>query len=384
MGKKLDLDNKLIENILHEKNILSIRRLAEKYSLNKNVIIRIINEKNKFESFESLCCIKTNKIFYDTENKSGILTKHLKNLYNNEINLKSIEDYKKYFTIKCNNKNYISYNKYIQQLNIKFENKVMFDGLYKYHFKTKDRYIFFIDNNKISNNSKIKPILFFKLKNRYDNSIFIYEDEWVNNRKIVESKIKMILNISNNTKIFARNCLISEISSKEKNDFLEKNHIQGSANSSLSLGAFYDNKLVAIMTFLSNRNMTNDSIYFDYELNRFATDINYHVIAIGSKLFSFFLKRIKKNSIIVSYGDRRFVLNSKNNLYRKLNFTLNQISKHDYFYIKKNSIDRTHKITMQMRHKKLNTNENEREFYKNLEYTKIWDCGKYRFTYKYE
>ncbi len=379
MGKKFELNEYVIRNILFDSNEMSIRAMAEKYGLNKNVIIRIIKQKKDINNIEYFICKKTKKILYDINNKSGQLTKHLNGLY-----LKyDIHTLNEYFEIKYENENYISFDKFLKNLNLKLEKKIIFNGLVKYYFKSKNRTIFFIDNKKIIENNKIRPILFYKLKNRYDNSIFFYEDEWVNSKKPVESKIKMVLGISKNPKIFARNCTILNIDSDEKNEFLSKNHIQGKVKSTIALGAYYNNLLVAVMTFNENRNMTNDENRFDYELNRFATDINYHVVGIGGKLFNYFLKHIEKNKTIVSYGDRRFVLNAQNNIYKKINFTLNQISKHDYYYINNSSINRIHKITMQMRFKN-NINLNKEEKYGNLDYEKIWDCGKYRFIYRYE
>jgi len=380
MGKKFEINSLLKNNILiDKKNGLSIRNIGEKYCLNKNVVLRIIknDNQNKEPNVEYLVCKKTNKIFYNINNKSGILSKHLKKYYSDF----SLKDLDKYFTIHHNNKNYISFKSYLNKLRIKFNEKIVFNGLIKFTFNNKNRFIFFVENDKIVNNIKIKPILFFKLKNRYDNSIFIFEDEWVNKQNIVKNKIKIILNIFKAPKIYARNCTIKEITPQIKNLFLNKNHIQGTANSKISLGAFYNDKLVAVMCFTDNRNMTKDIIKFDYDLNRFATDNNYHIIGIGGKLFKHFLKLIEKNSIIVSYGDRRHVLSSQNNIYKNLNFKLNQITKHDFMYKDNKSINRIHKITMQLRFKKTNLDIKENEYYKDLGYKKIWDCGKYRFTY---
>lgn len=380
MGKMFDIEKNVEACILKDSETISIRKLAEKYSFNKNVILRILNaekrKKDGIENIEFLCCKKTNKIFYDVRNKSGILTKHLKEIYGNSITLRTINDYSKYFNIEYNNKNYISFHKYLITLRLIYENKPMFNGLYKYYFSTKNVYVFFIENKKISNNKKIKPILFSKLKDRYHNSIFIYEDEWEFSSNIIKRKIETILNISKLPRLFGRNCEIRSINSKEKTNFLNSNHIQGSANSTINFGAYYNNELVAVMTFTTNRNMTNDIIKFDYELNRFATKINYRVVGIGGKLFKHFLTTINKNATIISYGDRRFVLNSQTNFYRKIGFKLNQVSKHDYSYMEKNSIKRIHKITIQIKTKK---NKNE-----DMDYEKIWDCGKYRFLYKYE
>lgn len=316
------------EKIILDRENLSIRELSNKFNLNKNVILRVINEKK---------------------------------------NIKNIDDFEKF----------------IKSLRIIYEKKVLFNGLIKFNFYTKDKTIFFVENNKIINNNKIKPILFFKLKDRYYNSIFIYEDEWFNRNLIFKEKIRYILKKSNKLKIYARKCTIKHITTNEKNIFLDEFHLQKKVNSSINIGAFYNNILVAVMTFSENRGLTNDNNKFDYELNRFATNINFLVVGIASKLFKYFLKSIEKNKLIVSYGDRKHVLNRKNNVYNKLNFKLNQISKHDYSYVKYNEINKHHKFTMQHHYKKnKKINENERTYYERLGYKKIWDCGKYRFTYK--
>lgn len=374
MGKKKEISNETINKIIDDSKFLSIRKLSTKFLLNKNTIIRILNNKKINNNIEYYICKKTKKKFFDIENKSGSLTKHLSSLYDN-VNMSNIN---LYFDVKYSNNNVVNFSKYINSLRITYEKKELFSGLHKYTFKSKNVIIFFIENNKISLNKKIKPIFLFKLKERYINSIFIYEDEWSLNSNIVQIKIKTLLNINKSEKIFARKCNISIINEAQKKTFLNKYHIQGTCNSTINYGAFYNDKLIAVMTFTTYRNMTNDAIKFDYELNRFATNINYLAVGVGSKIFKSFLKSINGHGIIVSYGDRRWVKTHKKNLYTELNFKLNQISKHDYTYIKPNSINRIHKITVQQQIK--NNNINEKEL---LEYKKIWDCGKYRYTYRY-
>lgn len=376
MGRKCEISTEISKKIIDDSINTSIRKLSEKYNLNKNTIIRILNESKtiKNNNIEYYICKKTQKIFYDVNNKSGTLTKHLSSIYE-KFNLSNIETY---FDVKYSNDNVITFTNYIKTLRIFYEKKELISGLHKFKFKTKDIYIFFIENAKLSSNIKIKPIFLYKLKERYKNSIFIYEDEWAYNKNITELKIKTLLNINKSEKIFARKCNISIINDNQKKVFLNNYHIQGTCNSTINYGAFYNGELIAVMTFTTYRNMTNDSIKFDYELNRYATNINYIAVGVASKIFKTFLKTLNGHGIIVSYGDRRWVKTYKKNLYTQLNFNLNQISKHDYSYIKPNTIKRIHKITIQQQIK--NKNINEKEF---LYYKKIWDCGKYRYTYKY-
>ena len=59
--------------------------------------------------------------------------------------------------------------------------------------------------------------------------IQIFEDEYVNHKDIVLSKLKHILHKSEGERIWARKCTIEEISMAEAKSFLDNNHIQGFA-----------------------------------------------------------------------------------------------------------------------------------------------------------
>ncbi|MDE5888940.1 MAG: DUF723 domain-containing protein, partial [Bacilli bacterium] len=101
------------------------------------------------------------------------------------------------------------------------------------------------------------------------NLIQIFEDEYLEHKDIVLSKIKHILGKDTDLpKIQARKCIVREITKEESRNFLNKNHIQGACNASIHLGCFQDNHLVGVMTFKEERKGNNR-----WELNRFATDI---------------------------------------------------------------------------------------------------------------
>ena len=82
--------------------------------------------------------------------------------------------------------------------------------------------------------------------------IHIFEDEWINKKEICKSRIKNILKISD-TKIYARKCIVKEISSKLCSDFNKKNHIQGNVRGIKYLGLYYNDELVSIMSFGSKK-----------------------------------------------------------------------------------------------------------------------------------
>ena len=154
--------------------------------------------------------------------------------------------------------------------------------------------------------------------------IHIFEDEWNLKQDIVKDRIRSILGVGQK-RIFARKCMIAEIDSKTANEFLEQNHLQGGDNSSIRYGLYHDNELVSVMTFGKPR----FSKSHDWELIRFASKCGCNVVGGASKLLNHF--RSSHSGSIVSYADRR---HSDGNLYEKLGFVLEGVSKPNYWYVR--------------------------------------------------
>ena len=211
------------------------------------------------------------------------------------------------------------------------------------------------------------------------NLIQIFEDEWINKNDIVVSKLKHILNIdTNKRKIFARKCNVIEVSKYEANDFLDKNHIEGYVRASVYLGLFYENKLIALMSFKKEK-------YGCWCLIRFATDINYHCVGAGGKLFNYFIKNYEFKEI-KSFADRRWITNTIDNLYTKLGFEFVGFTKPDYRYFINGDIERYDKIGFRKKvlHEKygLPITMSENEMFNELGVYKIWDCGLVKYVYR--
>ena len=216
--------------------------------------------------------------------------------------------------------------------------------------------------------------------------IQIFEDEWLEHKEIVLSKLKHIIGKDYDLpKIYARKCKIKEINNSSAKEFLENNHIQGFAKSTIYVGCFYNSKLVGVMSFLKENNKG------DWNLTRFATDNNYVCSGVGGKLLKyfeshFFPKRIK------TFADRRWTTDLNNNLYTKLGFKLTEIEKPDYRYFCPKLYDtkRIHKFNFrkQLLHKKFGfpLTMTEAEMAKQLKAYKIYDCGlaKYEKIYNDE
>jgi hypothetical protein len=206
----------------------------------------------------------------------------------------------------------------------------------------------------------------------------IFEDEWAYKKQIVCERIKHILGVNKNI-IYARKCYITEIDSKTANDYLNRTHIQGATNSTIRYGAFYNNELVAVMTFSKLRKVTGNSNNNNdfYELNRFS---NSNVTGIASKFLKHFIKEHGPRKIL-SYADRRWTPIAENTLYDKLGFKLVGESQPNYWYMK-NYKFREHRFNHRkdlLVSKGFDVSKTEFEIMVERGYDKIWDCGSFKY-----
>lgn len=201
--------------------------------------------------------------------------------------------------------------------------------------------------------------------------IHIFEDEWVYKKEIVKSILLSKLNSTSN-KIYARKCKIKIIDCKTANDFYEQNHIQGSINSSINLGLFHEEELIACMSFLKN------------EISRFANKLNTSVIGGFSKLFKYFTNNYNFDNII-TYADRRYFIGK---VYEKNGFEFVGQTQPDYFYLSKDHLQRFNRIKFQ-KHKLYNLLEHfdpNLTEWENMQingYDRIWGVGHYKYVYRF-
>ena len=144
--------------------------------------------------------------------------------------------------------------------------------------------------------------------------IHIRGDQWDFKKDIVKSIILNKLNKTPN-KIFARKCVVKEVSITESRQFLELNHIQGNFDCSIKYGLYYNDQIVSIMTFNKTNNRNNKN--YDWELVRFCTTLNCTVIGGFSKILKHF--KSKHTGTIITYSDRS---RSNGNVYIKNGFQL--------------------------------------------------------------
>ena len=207
--------------------------------------------------------------------------------------------------------------------------------------------------------------------------IVIFEDEYINNREIVLSKIRHLFKLDKLPRIMARKCIVKPIIKNDAETFLNCNHIQGFVNSSIYLGAYYNDSLVAVMSFIKE---PNDN----WNLSRFASDNKYVCCGIGGKLFKYFTRNYTFNTV-KSFADKRWTFDTKKNIYLELNFRQEKNMMPEYRYIKNGEKIRHHKFGFrkQSLSKKygLDINLTETEMTKELGYDRIWDCGLIKYVY---
>lgn len=212
------------------------------------------------------------------------------------------------------------------------------------------------------------------------NSIKIYEDEWLFKKNIVKSRLLNSASLIK-TKIYARKCIVKEISYKTSSVFLDENHLQGKISGSNYYGLFYNDELVSVMVFGKNRkNLGGNSKDGEYELLRFCSKTYTNVIGAAGKIFNHFIKEVSPHKI-TSYCDKRY---GNGEFYEKIGMKYSHDTKPNYYYV--NEIDRKRENRFKYRKDKLveigfNKEKSERQIMVERGIYRIYDCGCKVFIY---
>ena len=206
--------------------------------------------------------------------------------------------------------------------------------------------------------------------------ITLWEDQIKKNPEKIKSILLSKLGIYNN-RIYARQCIIKEVTSKECNNFLDKYHLQGKTCSSIRFGLYYNNELVSVMTFGKGRKCLNSHI--EYELYRYCCKDGIQVIGGASKLFKHFLKEYNPKRI-ESFSSNDI---SNGNLYEQLGFNKVSVTV-GYWYIDK-YMNRCHryKFTKHILVKEgYDKNKTESEIMNERGFLKIHDSGQTKWEWQ--
>lgn len=214
--------------------------------------------------------------------------------------------------------------------------------------------------------------------------IQIFEDEYYNHPILIQKKLLQYCGINNSPRIHSRKCKIREIGVQESKLFLNRNHIQGWSSASLRFGAFEQDKLVAVMQFGKNFRNAKDNLS-GYELNRFATDIDYRIPGIFTKMLTHFHREHPEISTVYSYADLRWV-SPTSNVYLNNGWQVASSSAPDYSYYDTKTKTRYHKSRFQKANiKKLypevyDAAKTEFEMVDQIQsILRIYDCGKIKY-----
>ena len=193
-----------------------------------------------------------------------------------------------------------------------------------------------------------------------------------------DDKNKIINSLKEKTPIYARNCKIGIVESKDLHKFLNLYHLQGTCNGQkIALGLYYNDELIQVMTFGKPRYNNK----YEYELLRLCTNSKYTVVGGAQKLFKHFLSEYKPNSII-SYCDNSKFLGT---VYNDLGFNLIHTctpSKHWY----NGKVHITDNMLRKLGYDRIfNTNYGKGTSNEQLmlehKFVEIYDCGQSTYVY---
>ena len=211
--------------------------------------------------------------------------------------------------------------------------------------------------------------------------IHIFENEWLFKTDIVKNRLANLFGCYEKT-IYARNCEVKEINYHDASTFTSLYHIQSFVSAKINLGLFYNNELVAVMTFTNPR----FSKKYEYELLRFCVKGRYHIIGAAGKLLKCFERTYKPKSLI-SYADRKWTMNNSNSVYSSIGMYFDHISKPDYKYF-----NASRKLESRLKYQKhklkdllknFDPNKTEYENMRDNGYFRIFDCGNLVFVKNY-
>lgn len=283
-------------------------KCGEKFSINKFSLL---------SNCSTPCCWKKNKSKAEKE-----ILAFIKKNYKGKIE-QSNRDTIKPFEIDI----------FIPELKIGIE----YNGLYWHSEKFKEK-------SYHSNKTKL-------CKEKNIRLMHIFEDEWLEKKEIIKSKILLALN-KQKKEINTKDCFIKTVTREERNAFLKINSLNQNIRSSINEGIFYKNNLIALICISKTTNKE------EYEIKSFTTK---NLISIKDGL-NFLLKNtmnkykeIKKITISL---DNRLETEEE---FIKNNFILKEIKEPDFFYVHKE--------------KRFKTKQEGKNY-------KIFDCGKSVYYYK--
>lgn len=201
--------------------------------------------------------------------------------------------------------------------------------------------------------------------------IHVFTTEWDNHRDVVESRLRAALGYS--IRKHARACRVGVVNKDDARMFFNTTHIQGHAPSSICLGLYEGDVLVAAMSFGQSRYDKRA----EWEMIRYSSALGVTVVGGASRLFKNFVDTCSPSSV-VSYSDVRW---GTGNVYSQLGFVWVRRSLPGYYYFKRtDAVKLLHRSGFQkhMLHKRLALYDEGATEWENMQangYDRVWDCG---------
>lgn len=203
--------------------------------------------------------------------------------------------------------------------------------------------------------------------------ITIFEDEWKQRNEPCKNFIKSLI-CKCSQKVYARNCVIKNISLEEHKIFCNQHHILGSNRLSvIAFGIYYKDELLGTVSLGRHHRGLKDIV-----LDRLCFKNNFSVIGGASKLFKECIIWAKNHghNKILSWSDNRW---SAGKVYQKLNFVLEKEYGPDYSYV---DIAKPYeRISKQSKKKKQFSLLTEKQLCLEQGLARIWDCGKKKWIF---
>ena len=216
-----------------------------------------------------------------------------------------------------------------------------------------------------------------KWKTCFDNGvklISIYDFYWHDliKKEIYKSKIKHALGFD--TRVYARNCIIREVSNIEAKSFFNTNHIEGfgfSYKNLKSYGLYYNNTLVMCSSIGEIYNQSSKS--WVKKLQRICTLKEITVVGGVSKLTKYLLRNEGDFKYQITLDSGGSILNNYDKDLSKVTLRYYWVDPvtfkfHYRNYCQKQKLEKHFNI-------KLNTNDTENSYMERLGYLKIYDSG---------
>jgi len=200
----------------------------------------------------------------------------------------------------------------------------------------------------------------------------IFENEWINKRRLIESMLKHQLKLSH--KIHARQCNIVKLNNREYMKYMAQWHLAGGKSSHTSFGLQYNNTTISAIGF-------NVHKQHGWEITRYATALDHVIVGGFSKLFNAFSKEYDPIEVM-TYADRRI---STGNCYQRAGFVQVAITRPNYFYVKGGKLYsrigfQKHKLPNKLQAFDAAASESTNMF--NNGYRRIWDAGHLKLIWR--